>query len=274
MAATTASAPHTRRSLRELRLEQIAIWGDAAAYRTPPTASTPPLHPSPPRATRLPRAATLANANPSRAVYSPFDDAELDFDAEPVVVTGEGFPPVVTPPQPVPAVSSGSMKHVNSRSADHFRRSGSYAAMARAAEARHNSHASFVDRPRSISITAATPRSERAETREARWSDALFADARRARDARRDSKLDLEAVWDRRRGSIERREKDENEFRNSNAKLPERLDSVHVPPVADGLQLRKCRAKLPVLGRYTRSRASQLPRRTPRRIDATVDGAR
>lgn len=77
-----------------------------------------------------------------------------------------------------------------------------------------------------------------------------------------------EVLFKHRRETIGMRERDENDFRQSNAKLPERDDQHSGPSSAEWINFRRARKSTPILGRYTRSRSSQLPIRTKSRRQA------
>lgn len=190
-----ADALSRRRSRHELRLEQIAIWGDAAASRTRPL---------------------------------PHNYPTLDMD---LLTT--------TPPPPV---RTGSLSMCHSRSADIFRRSGKQAAVARA----------------SLSVTR-----DRRDSIPRRQSVAA-GDKVLVRKSGRIGRLKVEikgggSVPKGRQDDLERREKDEEEFRESNAKLPEREEGKGWK--MGGVRMRAMAG----LGRYRRSGGDTLGRRSSRK---------
>lgn len=284
-----------RRSRHELRLEQIAIWGDAAALRPrshghgvdspPPDSRKPPLRG---------RSASNPTASETRHPLfapprheTPFDIASLERD----ITTAETLR---TPPG-APKPSRGSLAMCNSRSADVFRKSGAYAAVARASVRsvrreeqgkkldKMDSLAS-VDQPERLVVTRRNTvsikgREFRVETTGMRGRSESAAESwrpsamsRRHSEARRSGgsspnsdDVPPQVMFKSRWESMEMRERDENDFRLSNAKLPERLEDLNGPTSAEWNMFRRGRKSTPILGRYTRSRSSQLPTRSKSR---------
>lgn len=187
----------------------------------------------------------------------------------------------------VESAPRGSMSMCNSRSAETFRKSGTYAAKARASVKRNNmrkeeSEETIYRVPRESSV-AVPPGKERrlvvtrraavkgqnfrmdttAQKRESEKSGHLSSGVgigRRISEARRTPRKEVlseSIIFTNRRESIRMRERDENDFRVSNAKLPEREDADSARTRDWGKYRR--RRSAPILGRYTRSRSSKLP---------------
>lgn len=188
----------------------------------------------------------------------------------------------------VDAAPRGSMSLCNSRSAETFRKSGSYAAKARAsvrrnlrkegsdaasAALRRESSTAASGKERRIVITrraamkgrefrmeTAIPRGDAEQARRMSSGGGIgrrFSEARRS--IRPEPPFTEPILLMSQKESMEMRERDENDFRLSNAKLPERVDpsSARTP---DWGEFRRARSNsAPILGRYTRSRSSQLP---------------
>lgn len=254
--STHPNTPPRRRSRHELRLEQIAIWGDAAAaYGRSATTPT---------ATSTLRTAKKLNAQP-------LDLGELQSDLVDL---------------PEAEKRSGSLSMCHSHSADVFRRSGKHGAVARASMKGHGRDVAAVNEEndhvvikRGGVLGKGSYRVERGEARgmarrqsEKRHSDRRQSERRQSerrqsdrRQSEKKRKDDTAAIrLKSRRDSKEMRERDENDFRLSNAKLPERVDEPR-----GGLNwapLRRRRSSVPILGRYTRSRSSQLPSVRPKSL--------
>lgn len=239
----------------------------------------------PPDSGTSPRAAPGAEA--PEALFSPAHcDALFDIDAlerDLDVFPAEGG---------VAAAPRGSMSLCNSRSAEAFRKSGRYAAVARASVrrdmkrgqdegkgvtgGRRESAATVPSggegrlvvtkrgamKGRGYKMETAVPRTRGEDG----WSPVGMV--RRHSEARRSGRLEeagVRTVLMNKREGVEMRERDENDFRMSNAKLPERVEQTGSRR-ADWAKFRRGRNSTPILGRYTRSRSSQLPPRgSPRR---------
>lgn len=278
------------RSRHELRLEQIAIWGDAAALRPRTHAHGVESQPSDSRKP-LSRGRSASNAtvpDTRRPLFAParhetpFDIASLERD----ITTAETLHKTPGAPQP----SSGSLAMCNSRSADVFRKSGAYAAVARASvrsvrreeqdkKVEKMDSIVNVDQPERLVVTRRNTvsikgREFKVETTGMRGRSESLAESwrpsgmsRRHSEARRSGgspKRDKvpEVMFQNHREGMEMRERDENDFRLSNAKLPERLEDPNGPTSAEWNMFRRGRKSTPILGRYTRSTSSQLPIRS------------
>eukprot|EP00177_Eucheuma_denticulatum_P008433 GFKZ01015330.1.p1 GENE.GFKZ01015330.1~~GFKZ01015330.1.p1 ORF type:complete len:322 (-),score=30.92 GFKZ01015330.1:957-1880(-) len=283
---SSPQAPQTpslsrRRSRHELRLEQIAIWGDAAAaYNTGRRSSFQHPATSPTSTRKLHTAASQP----------------LDLD--------DLLDPGYTATLPLNDMRSGSLSMCHSRSAEVFRRSGKHGAVVRASlrgrDTLTGRESSGGGRGRRSGHGEHEPREGEAEEEEDPDADDMdggrvvirkggmlgkgggyrverhggsvgnSADGNKGirrgrrgvrgrRESRENGNQGSTGSWMRRgRENAELRERDENDFRLSNAKLPERREDGDKTRGEWG-KFKRGRGSVPILGRYTRSRSSQLP---------------
>ena len=248
----------------QLRLQQIAIWGDAA-YNT-----------------RNPNSIPFQNIiqqdeNPKLGFHiSPSLSSSISEDKLSISLSSTST--IETHLQPYHE-KRGSFNQCHTSSAQHFRRISSYRSLLLANKRRDEYN--HIKTSKSNPNLSQLPQVEMVEsdhfilakrsslsTKEIKMETRLRG--RRSslrstfRSKRKSSLQPLVAdeiqpiVFDRdsiiaMKQNIHMRERDENQFRNSNAKLPERESTSKKP----------LRASMPSLGRFTRSSVGQIPNRRP-----------